>query len=104
MRFDRSNGSSAADILARYSLKQLTDIFQQYADFSAVKALELAQHIVSTRKQKPILTTADFKALLSDCGLGDRAATVIFQAIRIEVNHELDNLQKFLSSFPETLH
>jgi 16S rRNA (cytosine1402-N4)-methyltransferase len=104
MRFDTSKGPNAADILAKYTTDQLKYIFEQYADFSAPKALELAQHIVTTRKQKPILTTQDFKTVLNDCGLGDPACTVIFQSLRIETNKELDNLKMFLSAFPETLN
>ena len=71
MRFDTSQGRTAADILANYTTDQLTHIFELYADFSSPKALELAQHIVTTRKQKPIVTTQDFKALLYDCWLWD---------------------------------
>ena len=104
MRFDTSKGPTAADILRTYSIDQLRHIFEQYADFSSPKALELAQHIVSTRKQYPIVTTQDFKNLLSSCGLGDPASTVIFQALRIETNKELDNLIAFLGTFPEALN
>ncbi|MFA6256320.1 MAG: 16S rRNA (cytosine(1402)-N(4))-methyltransferase RsmH [Candidatus Absconditabacterales bacterium] len=104
MRFDTSQTTTAATIVNTYSIDQLKMLFEQYADFSPSKALELAQHIVTARKQRPIITTQDFKLILNACGLGDKACTVIFQAIRIEVNHELDNLQKFLSAFPETLH
>jgi 16S rRNA (cytosine1402-N4)-methyltransferase len=104
MRFDTSQGPTAADILKNYTTDQLTHIFEIYADFSSPKALELAKHIVTTRKQKPIVTTQDFKAILNDCGLGDKACTVIFQALRIETNKELDNLKTFLAAFPETLN
>jgi len=104
MRFDTSTGPTAADIVAHYTTDQLRHIFEQYADFSASKALELAQHIVTTRKQKSIITTQDFKLLLNDCWLGDKACTVIFQSLRIETNKELDNLKMFLSVFPETLN
>ncbi|MCX6824569.1 MAG: 16S rRNA (cytosine(1402)-N(4))-methyltransferase RsmH [candidate division SR1 bacterium] len=104
MRFDTSTGPTVADILAKYTTDQLRHVFEQYADFSSPKALELAQHIVTTRKQKPIVTTQDLKLLLNDCGLGDKACTVIFQSLRIEINQELENLKTFLSVFPETLN
>ena len=104
MRFDTSRWPSAADILKTYTTEQLTYIFQHYADFSVPKALELAKDIVTTRKQKPIVTTQDFKAILNECGLWDKACTVIFQSLRIETNKELDNLKFFLSAFPETLN
>lgn len=104
MRFDTSKGMSAADLIRTYSMDQLQHIFEIYADFSSAKALELAKHIVTTRKQKPITTTQELKLILNDCGLGDKACTVIFQAIRIEVNHELDNLQRFLVEFPKVMN
>ncbi|MFA7298578.1 MAG: 16S rRNA (cytosine(1402)-N(4))-methyltransferase RsmH [Candidatus Absconditabacterales bacterium] len=104
MRFDTSTGSTAADIVNKYTIDQLKTVFEIYADFSPSKALELAKHIVTTRKQKPIITTQDFKVVLNDCGLGDKACTVIFQSLRIETNKELENLKMFLSEFPETLN
>ena len=67
MRFDTSQGPTAADIVNKYTTDQLKHIFEVYADFSSPKALELAQHIVTTRKKKPIVTTQDFKILLNDC-------------------------------------
>ena len=103
MRFDTSKGMTAAELIRTYSVDQLKNIFEIYADFSSPKALELAKHIVTTRKEKPIITTQDLKLVLNACGLGDKACTVIFQAIRIEVNGELDNLKRFLLAFPETL-
>jgi len=104
MRFDTSQAKTAATVVGTYSIAQLTTLFEQYADFSPSKALELAQHIVTKRKEHPIMTTQDLKLILNACGLGDKACTVIFQSIRIEVNNELDNLQKFLLAFPETLN
>lgn len=103
MRFDTSKGQTAADILRTYATNQLKDIFQHYGDFSSSKALELAEYIITTRKQKPIITTQDFKTILNACGLGDKACTVIFQSLRIETNKEMNNLKNFLSAFPETL-
>lgn len=104
MRFDTLQAKTAATVVGTYSVAQLTTLFETYADFSSAKALELAQHIVTKRKEHPIVTTQDLKLILNACGLGDKACTVIFQSIRIEVNNELDNLQKFLLAFPKTLH
>jgi 16S rRNA (cytosine1402-N4)-methyltransferase len=67
MRFDTDQKQTAAVIVNSYTSDQLRHIFEQYADFSAAKALELAQHIVTTRKQTPIITTQDFKAVLNAC-------------------------------------
>lgn len=103
MRFDTSKGMTAAELIRTYSIDQLKHIFEIYADFSSPKAFELAKHIVTTRKHHPITTTQEFKKILNDCGLGDPASIVIFQALRIETNGEMDNLQKFLADFPECL-
>lgn len=67
MRFDTTQAKSAATLLATYSSDQLRHLFEHYADFSSAKALELAQHIVTTRKQKPIITTQDLKLILNTC-------------------------------------
>jgi len=103
MRFDTSKGTTAADILAKYSIDQLQAMFEQYADFSSSKSLELAKYIITSRKEKPITTTQDFKQILNTCGLGDKACVVIFQSLRIETNKELDNLKRFLVDFPKCL-
>lgn len=103
MRFDTSTGKTAADVLNTYSLEELVRVFEQYADFSSGKAQEIARHILSIRKNTPFETTQDLKLALNACGLGDKACTVIFQSIRIEVNGELDNLKRFLADFPKTL-
>lgn len=67
MRFDTSQVVTAAKIINTYTTDQLKNIFEQYADFSSSKALELAKYIVTTRKEKPIVTTQDFKTVLNAC-------------------------------------
>ena len=69
MRFNDNNPVSAQTILSDYSIAQLQEVFEKYAEFAPAKALEIAKTIVSTRKTTPLLTTFQFKTLLNTCGL-----------------------------------
>lgn len=104
MRYDQRRTMTAADVVNTYSQSDLKDLFVNYADFTEKKAEELAQTIIHERKKNRISTTFDLKKILGLCGLGNSAVAVIFQAIRIEVNGELDNLEKFLSTFATCLN
>ena len=103
MRFDNKNGKSAYDIINDYSEQELIRIFVDYAEFSIPKAQEIARIIVRERKNKKIETTFELKNLLNQVGLGQKASTIIFQAIRIETNKEIDNLKLMLDQLPNIL-
>ncbi len=103
MRFDNKNGKSAYDIINDYSEQELIRIFVDYAEFSIPKAQEIARIMVRERKNKKIETTFELKNLLNQVGLGQKASTVIFQAIRIETNKEIDNLKLMLDQLPNVL-
>jgi len=103
MRFNNKNGKSAHDIINDYSEQELTRVFVDYAEFSISKAQEIAMIIIKERKNKKIETTFELKNLLNQVGLGQKASTVIFQAIRIETNKEIDNLKLMLDQLPNTL-
>lgn len=103
MRFNNKNGKSAYDIINDYSEKELTRVFVDYAEFSISKAQEIAMIIIKERKNKKIETTFELKNLLNQVGLGQKASTVIFQAIRIETNKEIDNLKLMLDQLPNIL-
>ncbi len=103
MRFDINSKTSAYEIIHDYSLEQLSNIFQEYADFTAQKSDEIARHIVKSRKEKAIETTFDLKNILNQVWLGQKASTIIFQAIRIETNKEIDNLKLALGQIPAIL-
>lgn len=103
MRFDNQNWQSAYNIINQYSISDLAQIFINYAEFSQSKANEIAQKIIETRKNQKIETTFQLKQLLNQLGLWQKASTVIFQAIRIETNKEMDNLKLFLDQIPDIL-
>ena len=99
MRFDTNQSMTASIFINTATLDQLQQAFIQYADFTLPKAHELAQAIVIARKQNHIQTTTELRTILWSCGLGKNASIVIFQAIRIVVNQELQQLEKFLAIF-----
>lgn len=103
MRFDNTNWKSAYDIVNHYSMPELANIFELYAEFTPKKSEEIAKKIVETRKNKPIETTFELKHLLNELGLGQKACAVIFQAIRIETNKEIDNVKTLLDEIPNVL-
>lgn len=104
MRFDQGKTKTAEVVVNTYSPSDLKNIFVKYGDFTEKKAEELAETICRERNKNRIVTTFDLKKVLGLCGLGNSAVAVIFQAIRIEVNGELDNLETFLSTFAECLN
>jgi 16S rRNA (cytosine1402-N4)-methyltransferase len=98
MRSDRDTGLTAKDILNKYSEKELLRIFKELGELKYYK--QLSRDIVNYRKDKTFETTFDLveiarqkiprKYLNSDL-------SKIFQALRIEVNEELENLKKVLT-------
>lgn len=104
MRFDPDTKMTAGYLLKNYSLDQLTDILEEYADYKPRKRAEhLAQLMFQHRRKNPLKTTNDFKELLSACKVPFKAMPPIFQAVRIAVNGELDELKIFLQKLPDLL-
>ena len=98
MRFDPENPMSAYDIVNDFSENDLRTIFWEYGEERFSK--KIAREIVNLRKKKPIETTVELANLVKSTVYSSRfkihPATRIFQAIRIAVNNELDNLEKTL--------
>ena len=103
MRFDNQSWISAYDVINNYSVSDLQNIFVEYAEFTTDKSYEISKKIVDFRKNKKIETTFELKNILNQVGLGQKASVVIFQAIRIETNKEIDNLKTFLNHIPNIL-
>jgi 16S rRNA (cytosine1402-N4)-methyltransferase len=97
MRMDPSQGISAYDIINTYGADGLTDIFYKYGEERNSK--KIAEKIIQYRDKKKISTTGELAGIIgSVCPRDFRIKTLsrIFQALRIEVNRELDELQTVL--------
>lgn len=108
MRMDhQANIPTAADIVNTYSEDQLTQIFYEYG--GEKWARRIARFIIADRKDHKIQTTLDLvttikKAIPKQVRRGSKhPARKVFQALRIEVNHELDVLKKSLESCVDRL-
>lgn len=99
MRMDRNQDLTAAEIIATYSEKDLAYILEAYGEERRAK--KLAKVIVARRKEKRIETTKELKVILAPFfppkkGQRRSPLTQVFQALRIETNRELADLEDFL--------
>ena len=104
MRMNQQGGRSAADVVNTYSTEQLTAIFRIYGELR--QANKLAAAIVKARAEKPIQTTLQLAELLTPYIGRDREKKDLakaFQALRIEVNGEMDALRDMLTAATELL-
>lgn len=109
MRMDNTQSMTAKDILLNYSQEQLERLFFDYGE--EPKARKLARKIVMDRssEQLPLDTTASFALYVKQVlAYPERSrvhpATRVFQALRIEVNHELDEIEQLVGNLPELMH
>ncbi len=100
MRMDMSQSLSAKNVVNEYSEENLKRIFK---DFGEEKfASSIARKIVNERKKEPIVTTKQLEKIILSAvprykgNDGSSNVQRTFQAIRIEVNHELDILENFI--------
>lgn len=104
MRMNKRAGQTAADILNNYTEEQLADVFYLYGEMK--NARRLAKAIVDSRKGRAIQTTADLGASIEPLMRSDREKkdlARIYQALRIEVNHEMDALRDMLKGATQLL-
>ena len=104
MRMNQKARLSAADVLNTYEEEQLTDIFRLYGELSSAKRLAAA--IVRTRSTKRFEKVSDLLEVADPFVGRDRQKkdmAKLFQAIRIEVNGEMDALKRFLSQTVSSL-
>ena len=104
MRMNRRAGLTAAEIVNTYDERQLADIFYIYGELR--NARQIASAIVKQRSAKPINTTQEFIAAMQPFFKREREKkdmAKLFQALRIEVNHEMDALREMLESATELL-
>ena len=98
MRMNKRAGMTAADILNNYTEEQLADIFYLYGELK--NARKVASVIVKARQEISIQTTGQLLELTDKLFPREREkkeVTKLFQALRIEVNHEMDALREMLS-------
>ena len=106
MRMDQgSGGKNAADIVATYDEEQLADVFWKYGEIR--QSRRLAKAIAIARKKRPITTTKELVDVVGSSGIvknrTHNPSTLVFQALRIEVNDELSMLEKAVSACIEVL-
>ncbi len=97
MRMDQESDFSAYEVVNQYSEKDLARIFFQYGEEKYSNSI--AKNIVKYREEKPIETTFELvdvikKSVPEKYSRDKHPARKVFQAIRIEVNHELDILEQ----------
>ena len=101
MRMDVTSGETAAELLGRLSEVELARIIFEYGEER--RARRIARWIVERRERgEPIHTTGDLTGLIARAVGPEKKrrihpATRTFQALRIAVNHELENLDRFIS-------
>ncbi|RZA26423.1 MAG: 16S rRNA (cytosine(1402)-N(4))-methyltransferase RsmH [Proteobacteria bacterium] len=106
MRMDQSQGETAADIVNGWSVPDLTKLFRDYGEDP--QARRIAQAIERQRAKEPLTRTLDLSDLVaSSVHYKERSrkhpATRVFQALRIEVNGELRELEALLKSVGPSL-
>jgi len=97
MRMNKRAGMTAADIVNTYTEEQLADVFYLYGELK--NARRLASSLVRARQESPIITTGQLLELTEKLFAREREKkeeTKLFQALRIEVNHEMDALREML--------
>lgn len=104
MRMNQRAGKTAADIVNTYDEKQLADILYLYGELK--QSRKIASAIVKARAQKKIETIGDFIEVVKPFFRNEREKkdlAKVFQALRIEVNHEMDALRDMLKAATEML-
>ncbi|RHV69622.1 16S rRNA (cytosine(1402)-N(4))-methyltransferase RsmH [Clostridium sp. OM02-18AC] len=108
MRMDQRNTQTAADIVNTYSEMELYRIIRDYGEDRFAK--NIAKHIVRQREEKPYETTGELIETIKAAipakirATGGHPAKRTFQAIRIELNHELDVLNRSIDTMIDLLN
>ena len=97
MRMNKRAGQTAADVLNNYTEEQLADVFYLYGEMK--NARKIAKAVCTYRSKKPIQTTADLGEVIEPLMRSEREKkdmARLYQALRIEVNHEMDALRDMM--------
>ncbi|ULO03674.1 16S rRNA (cytosine(1402)-N(4))-methyltransferase RsmH [Campylobacter sp. RM12651] len=101
MRMDKNKDFDAKTLINTYTNKQLSEILKNYAELPEKLASDIASNII---KNRPINSCKELSKIIGNAKLNNRSVslkTLIFQAIRIEVNDELGVLKRFLEQLKE---
>ncbi|NOZ63427.1 MAG: 16S rRNA (cytosine(1402)-N(4))-methyltransferase RsmH [Caldiserica bacterium] len=105
MRYDQKEKLTAYEIVNTFSVGELADLFYTFGEEK--RARKIARAIVEARKKNKISTTRQLREIIEKA-INRRGkihpATLIFQALRITVNRELDHLSAILTEIPELLN
>lgn len=105
MRMDTTQGETAAEWLARADIREITEVIRNYGEERF--AFQIAKKIVAARDERPVATTGELAALVRESvrtrELGQDPATRTFQALRIHINQELEQLALALPQAVEIL-
>lgn len=104
MRMNQNSDLSAYDVVNEYDEQQLTFIFKTYGEVD--NAYKLARTICEARENEPIRNTNQFKQAILNCTPKfetNRYLAKVFQAIRMEVNQEMEALKECLTQCVEVL-
>jgi 16S rRNA (cytosine1402-N4)-methyltransferase len=100
MRMDTSSGLTAAQWLAEVSLEELREVIAHYGEERF--AFQIAKAVIARRESRPLRTTLDLAELVASVvrtrEKGQHPATRTFQAIRIHLNEELEELARALAA------
>ncbi|MDE6194151.1 MAG: 16S rRNA (cytosine(1402)-N(4))-methyltransferase RsmH [Muribaculaceae bacterium] len=104
MRMNRKAPLTAAELLTRYDARDLTSLFRTYADLK--DPAKAARAIIAARDKAPVVTTFQLAEAVRPA-LNPKAEkkemAQVFQALRIEVNSEMEALTTLLASAPDML-
>lgn len=104
MRMNQQGARTARQVVNEYTEADLHRILGMYGEVTNAKTL--AGAIVSARSNRPLKTVNDLKAVLqryAPRGKENKYSAQVFQALRIEVNEELQALEEFLEQVPDVL-
>lgn len=104
MRMNKRADKTAADIVAEYDEEALADIFYLYGELK--NSRRIASALVKARQQHAIATTQDFLHVVEPFFKREREKkdmARLFQALRIEVNHEMEALKEMLAATTQLL-
>lgn len=99
MRMNQDAEKDAAKVVNEYTEQQLKSIFRMFGEIK--NAGRLASIICKKRSERPIRTTTQLKEIASECApkaIENKYLAQVFQALRIEVNDEMDALKEFMQA------